>query len=114
MGTNNNFYSMLIAIKNIAGYLCDSEELGELSFKEAKKREIILPSSCNIDMSSSLVIDPTFGLYTENLTEIVVNEADLKISIDDLQVLSSILNGLMSEIWVMSGIWTEYSKPQEK
>lgn len=39
--TRSNFYSMVIDIKKIAGYLCDSEELGEVSFKEAKKRELI-------------------------------------------------------------------------
>ena len=103
--TNSNFYSVVIAIKNIAGYLCDSEELGEMGFKEAKKREIIHPSSCNIDMNSSLVNDANIGLYTENLTEVVMNQTDLKISIDDLQVLSSILNGLMAEILVLSALW---------
>jgi len=39
--TSSNFYTMVIDIKKIAGYLCDSEELGEVSFKEAKKREFI-------------------------------------------------------------------------
>lgn len=103
--TKSNFYSMVIAIKNVVGYLCDSEELGEMSFKEAKKREFIHPSSCNIDMNSSLVSDANIGLFTENLTEILMNETDLKISIDDLQILQSILNGLMAEIWVLSGLW---------
>ena len=112
--TSSNFYSMTIAIKNVAGYLCDLEELSEVSFKEAKKREFIQPSSCKIDMNSSLVTNINFGLYTENLTEIVMNEADLKISIDDLQVLNSILNVLMAEIWVLSAVWTDYSNPPVK
>jgi len=112
--TSSNFYSMVIDIQKIAGYLCDSEELGEVSFKEAKKREFIQPSSCKIDMNSSLVTDVNFGLFTENLTEISMNEADLKISIDDLQVLNSILNVLMAEIWVLSAVWTNYSNPPAK
>jgi hypothetical protein len=65
-------------------------------------------------MNSSLVTDVNFGLYTENLTEIAMNEADLKISIDDLQVLNSILNVLMAEIWVLSAVWTNYSNPPAK
>jgi hypothetical protein len=32
---NKEFYSMLIDITNVAGYLCDLSELAELSFKEA-------------------------------------------------------------------------------
>jgi len=43
-----------------------------------------------------------------------MKEADLKISIDDLQVLQSIISVVLSEIQIISSVWTDFGKDQSK
>ena len=65
-------------------------------------------------MTNSLVNDENLGPYTEGRTEIIMKEADLKISIDDLQVLQSIISVVLSEIQIISSVWTDFGKDQSK
>ena len=58
-------------------------------------------------MESTIDTDDNFGLYTEDIMTIVMNEADLKISIDDLQVLQSIVDVVLGEIFLLSSVWAK-------
>ena len=65
-------------------------------------------------MESTIDTDDNFGLYTEDIMTIVMNEADLKISIDDLQVLQSIINVVITEILLLSAVWTDFANDYSK
>ena len=87
--------------------MCSLKELNEVSFKEASKRDFLQPCSCKIDILSTIDTDRHFGLYTEDLISVIMRQADLKISIEDLQVLQSIVEVVVGEILALQAVWAD-------
>jgi len=76
-----------------------------MSFKEASKRDFLQPCSTKIDIVSIFDTDDHFGLYTEDLLTVIMNEVLLKISIEDLQVLQSIVDVVVGEMQLLQAVW---------
>lgn len=69
--------------------------------------------SCKIEMRSALVDDGVCK-FTNNITDVFLEQAELKISIDDLQVMQAIVFVTLAEINEMSAVWMDYSSGKVK
>lgn len=62
----------------------------------------------------SALVDDGVCKFTNNITDVFLEQAELKISIDDLQVMQAIVFVTLAEINEMSAVWMDYSSGKVK
>lgn len=107
-------YSQIkIDVKQISAFFCEIDDIAENGYVEAEKRDVLQPLECSLDWEITLKND--FPVRMVNNSQIIVNlsEASLKLSSDDLFILTSISEKQTSDLAALGKVWSDFNAKKQ-
>ena len=112
----NDLSVMDIQVEELTPYFVDMIELNDKKFKSTKKRELVTPLSCSVEMRNDISpYNPQRDKVTTEYdrrshTNVKMNSVIIKVSMDDLYILSSIASALTKQAMEISKLWSDYAQ----
>jgi hypothetical protein len=82
---------MKMDVKSLAAFFCDLDDVSEHGYTLAEKRDVLQPLEMHLDHEQSLQNNGTDKWIARNDIQIEIDEAILKLSMDDLYIFKSII-----------------------
>lgn len=91
----------------LGAHFCDVDEVLEYGYEEAEKRDILQPLEAHLHWEISLKNDFPVRMINTSTMKVDMDDAVLKLSIDDLYTVKAISDKQNADLAALSKVWAD-------
>jgi len=103
------YSEMKIDVKRVSALFCDIDDIADNGFADAQKRDVLQPLECAVDWEITLKNDFPVRMISNSQMSVKLSDASLKLSSDDLFILTSISEKQTQELAALGKVWSDFN-----